>query len=182
MTSKDQIELEKTKVLQVYAIFGAALVLSVVPTIWGAVLSLIFGIGILVLAYYTRRKSEHGSLTENHMTYIIRTIWIGSAVALIFLTAGSLYLFFLVDNTPLLPCANNLLGLAQDPTSMTTESLKAIFAPCADGYLGLNFKVFIMSAVIVAVPVLIYFIARFIEGVSRAFKGYRLANPHKWFL
>jgi uncharacterized membrane protein len=39
----------------------------------------------------------------------------------------------------------------------------------------------ITAGVITILPGLVYFAVRFVRGLSRAIKGYRLAKPKAWF-
>lgn len=170
---------EKKNILQLYAIFGAALVLGVVPNATAAVLSLVFGVAVLATAYMTRAKVEAGSLSENHMTFIIRTIWIGTLFSAITMLIGSVYLFFNVDSMPMQPCANDILD--QSASLTDAAQLKALAAPCMESYLAVNQTVFLTTGAIVAVPVLVYFVVRYARGLSRALRGYRIAKPLHWF-
>lgn len=177
--SDDAINTEKKNVLRVYAAFGAALILSLVPTMFAAMFSLFLGTGVLVAAYIIRSKSDHGGLSENHMRFIIRTIWIGSLFALITTAIGSAYLFFNLDNTPLTPCLSGFLANAETITNL--NGLKGAFGGCYEPYWVINAHTFIKSGIIVALPILVYFAARYARGLSRAMNGYRVAKPLAWF-
>ena len=169
------------KILRLYAAFGAALVLSVVPFILAALLSMILIFGVLIAAYILRTDTTPGSLVENHMTFIIRTIWIGSFLALLTMTAGSIYLFQTIDNTPLDPCLQPLLDIRSGQTLIDPYAVFNILRGCFDNYWVANIKTFIISGSIAAGPVLLYFIVRYARGLARAMDGYRVANPHFWF-
>ena len=65
-------------VLNLYAALGASLILSVLPYMHAAALSLAFFTGVLIAAYVLRGKTENNSLIENHATFVIRTLWIGA--------------------------------------------------------------------------------------------------------
>ena len=177
--SDDKADIEKKNILNIYAAFGAALVLSIIPTMFAAFLSLILGLGVLIAAYMVRKNEEIGSLVENHMTFVIRTIWIGSFFALISTTIGSIYLFFNLDNTPLQPCLNTFLSVADSVQNFS--GLESVFGNCFEPYWFVNAKVFITSGIIVATPILVYFAARYARGLSRAMNGYRVSKPLSWF-
>ncbi|MCK5285054.1 MAG: hypothetical protein KAJ86_05650 [Alphaproteobacteria bacterium] len=168
---------EQKKILQFYIVFGVMLVLFLVPSLLAAIISIILFCGVTISAYLIRRNSEDGSLTHNHMTFIIRTIWIGSFFASLSMLVGGTYLFLEIDNTPLNPCIQSMLNSI--PSSI--NQLNAIIEPCANDYWIANKKVIIISSGIVAIPILAYFIMRYIRGISRARKGYRISNPKKWF-
>lgn len=176
----DQKETDEKKVVtQIYAAFGAALILSFVPFFSAATLSMILGMGVLIAAYVIRSRAQDDSLADNHMTFIIRTIWIGSFFALISTAIGAIYLYLNLDNEPLAPCVSDLMAGAQNLINM--GSLKDIFGDCYEPYWALNSRTFITSGVIVALPAVLYFSLRFIRGLSRAMNGYRVAKPLSWF-
>jgi len=168
---------ERPRILQLYGAFAAALVLSLLPFISAAVVSLVLFIGLLMWAYMMRARAEPESLTENHATYIIRTIWIGGFLALITLGAGSAYLLSMVNNEALEPCID---GFLKQPPAQDIAAMQAAFDPCFEAFMQENRMVFIISGTIAALPVLLYFAVRFIRGFWRARDGYRLANPKMW--
>lgn len=172
---------DQKKILQLYAAFGAALVLSVVPSVIAAFACLFFFLGVLIAAYIICTSAEEGSLAENHMTFVIRTIWIGSFLGLLSIIAGSIYLFYNVDNTTLDPCIQNFLAIGSGMQNMEIQALVGIFEPCLDNYLKINMRDLIIGGIISAGPILIYFIVRFTRGLSRALNSYRIANVRSWF-
>jgi uncharacterized membrane protein len=134
------------------------------------------------MAYAWRSDATQGSLLENHMTYIIRTIWVGSFLALITLAVAAIYLFKALDNTPLEPCINDLLGFMSLGDFSAIETLETqIGDKCLTPYLAKNFTPLVTSAIIGIGPVVIYFLFRFLRGYTRARNGYRLAKPRAWF-
>ena len=176
-----QTDPDQKKVLRLYAAFGAALALSVVPFVLAAFLSMVLFLGVLIAAYILRTGTEEGSLIENHMGFIIRTIWIGSFLALLTIVVASIYLFYGMDNTPLDPCIQHFLSIGPGTRVLELQAMTDIFRSCYGAYMDANLRIFIMSGVIAAGPVLIYFIARYARGISRAMNGYRIAKPENWF-
>jgi uncharacterized membrane protein len=178
------IDVNQKKIVRLYGAFGAGLVFSMVPLWSAALVSAVLVTGVLIIAYVLRTDAEHGSLSENHMTFIIRTIWIGSFLALITTAAASVYFFKALDNTPLQPCAEAILSMASgmsDPTAMERTIDNFMAMPCWATYWQKNLMIFIIGGVIAAGPILIYFIVRYVRGLTRAIKGYRVANPKAWF-
>ena len=171
---------DQRKVMQLYAAFGAALLLSVVPFILAAFTSAVLFMGVLIAAHILRAGTEHGSLLENHMTFVIRTIWIGSFLALITMSAASFYLFDRIDHTPLDPCIRSFLSVGQGAFTLDPQALMNIFKGCFHNYIAVNFQTFLISGLIAAVPILLYFIIRYARGLARAAGGYRIAHPEKW--
>lgn len=177
MTEKSQIEKERSRVLQLYGAFTAALVLSLLPFISAAIVSLVLFIGLLIATGIVRRRAAPDSLAENHAIYLIRTIWVGGLVALISLALGSAYMLSMIDNTALQPCIESFM---QNPGN-DLMAMKLLFEPCFDSYMSGNFLTFAISGVLAAGPILLYFAVRLVRGLMRAKDGYRLANPRMWF-
>ncbi|MCE7887289.1 MAG: hypothetical protein DYH13_07290 [Alphaproteobacteria bacterium PRO2] len=172
------------KIVRLYGAFGAGLVFSMVPLWSAAIVSAALILGVLIVAYVLRTDAEHGSLIENHMTFVIRTIWIGSLFALITTSAASVYFLKALDNAPLQPCAEMILSMASgmsDPTAMEKYINDFMSMPCWANYWQTNLMIFIIGGVIAAGPILIYFVVRYIRGLTRAMRGYRVANPKAWF-
>ncbi len=169
------------KIIRIYGLFGLSLLLSLVPNIPAACVSAALGLGVLVIAYVLRTGAEENSLLENHMTFIIRTIWIGSFFAMLAMFAASFYLLKTIDNTPLNPCIEKFLAMGAVLDMSNPESLMGIFSNCWAAYWSANMKAFIGGGVIAAGPVLFYFIVRYARGLSRAIRGYRVSNPRTWF-
>ncbi|MGB4107249.1 MAG: hypothetical protein WBK55_05585 [Alphaproteobacteria bacterium] len=172
--------IEQKKIIRIYAAFGAGLALSFAPFLVAALISGALVIGVLCIAYVLRTDTEQGSLTENHMTFIIRTIWIGSFLALITLTIASIYLFKVLNNTPLQPCLDQILSMA-DPAAIESFAMNFMGTTCWAEYWQTNLAAFIVAFIITAAPVLLYFAVRYVRGVTRAMRGYRVANPKSWF-
>ncbi len=172
---------EHNKVTQLYGAFGASLVLMLVPSVMVALAALLLFLGVLIAAYIIRSGAEKGSLCENHATFIIRTIWIGSFFSAITLSIACTYMVENIDNNPMLACAESILANAQ--TLMMSNDFMALanlVSPCMDNFLAANNQVLMISMAIAALPILLYFILRFSRGISRALKGYRVSNPKSW--
>ena len=173
---------EQKKVIHLYSAFAASLVLMLVPSAMVALAASVLFLGVLIAAYVMRKACEPGSLCENHATYIIRTIWIGSLFSVLTMAASSAYMLPNIDNTPLESCAQNLIsGAGNLAENEDMAGLVNIITPCMDDFMRINSHVFIIAMAITAIPVLLYFLLRFSRGLSRAIGGYRLANPKNWF-
>lgn len=179
MTNED--DPQQGKVIRIYGLFGLGLLLSLVPNMIVAGMSAILLLGVLVAAYILRKDAEDGSLLENHMTFIIRTIWVGSFLTLVTMAAGSFYLFKMLDHQPMLPCMQEFLNLGPMAAAYGMDHMLAIFNKCWEPYWRTNLTALIIGGTIAAGPVLVYFIGRFIRGLTRATRGYRLAKPKAWF-
>lgn len=165
---------DKRQVLNLYALFGVSLLLSLVPSTAVALISLIFLIGVFAYAYRLRARASSESLTENHAAFIIRTIWIATLLSIITLSAGSIYMIPNIDYAAFGPCQENLTN---------SEGFLDIYAaafPCINIFIEANLRLLTITALIVALPVVIYLIVRYVRGLSRAIKGYRISNPKSW--
>ncbi len=171
------------RIFNLYALFGAALLLGFLPNITAAFLSLLFFIILLVYAYAVRSGAQEDSLLDNHSTFVIRTIWIASLFMIVTTIIGSLYLVANIDYASFDPCAQSAASTL-NVESIESSNLNAVYgfmAPCMDGFIADNFPKLIISLIIAAgIPVL-YTLYRFFKGVARAVKGYRLADPKGWF-
>ncbi len=168
----------QSTILNLYAVFGVSMILSVMPYAAAAVLSLIFFLGLLIAAYVVRSDAAKDSLKDNHATFIIRTLWIAAFISIPTTLAAAAYMQFNIDYTAFDPCIESLAR--QSASWLETAPHMEIYAfvqPCVETFLEMNKREFIMTALIAGGPVLAYMAFRFIKGLSRAIRGYRLANP-----
>ncbi|MCB1580944.1 MAG: hypothetical protein KDJ32_08670 [Alphaproteobacteria bacterium] len=172
----------RKSVLNLYAALGASLILSVLPSVTAAGLSLVFFLGVLIAAYHMRGKVEEHSLIENHATFIIRTLWIGAFLTLPTMGLATAYMMSGIDYAPFEVCAQALAnkGVAWMESAGMME-VYGLVEPCVEGFITENKVLFINAVVIAGAPVVIYMTYRLIKGLSRASKGYRLAKPKGWF-
>ena len=179
MTEQDNPE--KKKLYNIYALFGVSLATSVIPTVSGAVLCLIFFTWLLIAAYRWRKTAEEHSLVHNHSVYIIRSIWIGVLISVVTMIVASLYMLGGIDYAAFNPCIDKITGYSIEALeAMGFAEFYPLAEPCVDGFISANYNILIVSVAIAAGPPLLYLSYRFIKGVSRAVKGYRLANPTSW--
>ncbi|MCB1721080.1 MAG: hypothetical protein H6860_06225 [Rhodospirillales bacterium] len=172
----------RKSVLNLYAALGASLILSVLPSVTAAGLSLVFFLGVLIAAYHMRRKVEEHSLIENHATFIIRTLWIGALFSLFTMGLATAHMMSGIDYTPFDACAQALASKgALWIESARMMEVYGLIEPCVEGFILGNKVLFINSVVIAGAPVVLYMTYRLIKGLSRASKGYRLAKPKGWF-
>ncbi|MBL4804335.1 MAG: hypothetical protein JKY71_05665 [Alphaproteobacteria bacterium] len=172
----------QSTILNLYAALGVSIILSVLPLASAALLSLLFFLGVLIAAYVVRGDSEKDGLRENHATYIIRTLWIAAFFSIPTALAATAYMQYHIDNTPFDPCfqdlANRGIGWLERADYM---DIYEIVQPCIQTYIDVNTTIFINAAIIGGGPILLYMAYRLARGVSRAIKGYRLANPRALF-
>jgi len=172
---------EQKKLYNLYALFGVSLVLCVLPYVSAAILCLVFFTWLLIAGYIIRGKAEEHSLVHNHTTFIIRSLWIGALISLITTCAASFYMFGSLDYAAFQPCADTLVGMgAGAMDSMGFKQFYDLAQPCIHDFIAFNHNTLMVAVGIGAAPPLIYMAYRFIKGVSRATKGYRLADPKSW--
>ena len=173
---------EQKRILNLYGLFGASIVVSVLPYAQAAILSIIFFTVLLVMGYVFKNKAEPESLQHNHALYIVRTLWITAFFSLITTTLGSIYMMSGIDYTPFQPCADDLAGLGLEAVEgMGVMEIYAYVEPCVGFFIEGNWTLLMNTMIITAMPLFIYIGYRFAKGLGRAMKGYRLANPQSWF-
>jgi uncharacterized membrane protein len=182
MSEAENTDIEQKRVVNLYGLFGASLVLSLFPYMTAVVLSTIFFIALLFMAYGMRRGVEVESLQENHATYIIRTLWIAAFFSLITMAAASVYMLSGIDYAPFVPCTDQIASMGLDQLEAAgVKDLYPIIEPCVESFVEQNHTLLVNCTVIAGVPILVYMAYRFTRGLMRAAKGYRLAKPKSWF-
>ena len=173
---------EKKSVLNLYALLGVSLILSILPSMPAAVLSLLFFLGLLITAYKVRKKAEDKSYEENHATFIIRTLWIGAFLSLITMAAATVYMMANIDYSLFNPCTDSLVNKgAEWLESASFSDVYPLVQPCIEGFVHAN-RTLLMNCVLIAGgPVIAYMGYRLLKGVVRAKEGYRIANEKGWF-
>ncbi|MGH1397917.1 MAG: hypothetical protein ACRBCT_01755 [Alphaproteobacteria bacterium] len=172
---------EQKTIYNIYGLFGVTLALSIVPTISAASICLVFFLVTLIAAYVLRGRAEENSLIENHMTYVIRTVWIVSLLSVVTVGLATLYMLPRIDYTAFQSCADAIAGQGVAALeAMGMAELQALTQPCVSDFVNMNHNTLLMAALIGGVPLILYMGYRFAKGVSRAAKGYRLANPKSW--
>mgnify|MGYP001410192685 CR=1 FL=1 len=177
LTPEHDPDPQRKTVLNLYAALAVSIILTFMPNTIMAIVSLVFVIGVLVASYSIRKKAEPESLAENHATYIIRTIWIASFISVITLGIGAVILLNDIDYSAFGGCPIDLEFAA----SADYMQLWEVMQPCYDTFITDNWNILIISGAITILPILLYLVIRFVKGLSRAIKGYRIANPKAWF-
>ena len=174
---------DRGMILFIYGLFGLSIILTLIPNVIVAGLSLVALLLTMILTYMFRARRPEDSLMHNHMVFIIRTIWIGGFLMIFTLIAGAGIMLYGINNAPLQPCIDKFIGSVNpDTISMNdVKSMSDIFGACMNSYIGVNWITFLISGVVAAGPILLYFFVRFARGMGRAISGYRLANPQAWF-
>ena len=172
---------EQKPLLNLYAAFGVSLILSVLPYMSAAILSLVFFVGVLIGAYAMRKNSEEFSLMENHTTFMIRTLWIAALLSLITTGVATAYMLGGIDYSTFEPCAQTLAN--KGTAWIEHAGMMAVYGviePCVENFLDFNHTVLMNSLIIAGGPPILYMVYRMAKGLGRAMKGYRLSNPKSW--
>ncbi|MCB9989838.1 MAG: hypothetical protein H6867_00480 [Rhodospirillales bacterium] len=166
---------EQKTVTNIYAMLTVSLLMSFVPMVSAAVLATIMFLGVMLYAYHVRSKAEPTSLATNHMSFIIRSIWIASFFALFTMSAACVYILSVYDPSAVQACADRMMSMSSEAAMM--DAMK----PCMDEFMSANMAYFINGIVIGAGPIVIYFVYRLAKGLSRALKGHRIGDVKNWF-
>jgi uncharacterized membrane protein len=176
---------EEKKVLQVYGMLAAALLLMLIPHVTACAVALLLLTGALAAAYAARKKAAENSLVADHMNFIIRTVWLGTFMAMLTTTVASVYMLQIADLSPLQPCANQLadmmLGNSNPENAPDYMKMTAVVTPCVPPFVDTNRMVFINALMIAALLPMAYFAWRMAKGLNRALRGHRMGDGHKWF-
>lgn len=173
-------EQQKSKDLKVihnlYAALTVSIILAFAPSMAIQTLSTILFTGVFIAAYIFRGLAEETTLAWNHITYLIRTIWIGSLFLTIAIIAGATWFYQVGDHSLISLYMQQVSdGMANGYTNnYDVHSLSR-------DYLDENKEVLVPIAITCAVPCLLYIAYRIVKGLSRALKGYRLKNLDSWF-
>ena len=172
---------EKT-ILRVYGAFAATLIFMLIPHVGMCIIAILLMLGTTIAAYAVRRKAEPGSLAADHMTFIIRTIWIGSGLAAITTAMASYYMFMTAE---LLTLSNCIISTGENfATRPYSEydyfAFEKDMMRCIQDFTNDNSSVLFVSLLIAEGAPMLYFTYRLAKGLSRARKGHRLGNVKSW--
>lgn len=181
----DHTDPEQKPTLMFYGIFGTGVIMTLVPALFAAIFALVIITGVLIAAYAARKSAETGGLLENHLTFIIRTIWIASLFAFFTTIIATVYMMQNIDYTPIYVCMERTLNITQQilltaDTQKLMQIGQQIAQFCMPDFVGANFKVFMNATLIAGAPILAYVLMRFTRGFSRALRGYRMPKPRSW--
>lgn len=164
---------EQKVITNIYAALCVSLVMSFLPMMTAAGLALIMFMGVLTASYVLRGRTAHDSLIADHMTFIIRTVWISGFLSLTTMTAAGLYIAKVVNPSEIMSCVTG--DLPSD-----TRAIMAMIQPCMPAFLSSNMLPLINALLLGAGPVVIYMVYRIVKGLSRALKGHRIGDVKNW--
>ena len=166
------MEKQKKTINTLYFILILSTILSFVPESIAQTVSLVLVIVVLIAAYMYRSKDSQDGLLYNHMTYMIGTIWIGTGFIVLGSLITGLWVYLQGDQSVILNAISQIeAGIV--PSEAQMEGY-------VSDYIDSN-KALLMKASLVAIgPAILYFVYRVGNGIGRASKGYRIANPKSW--
>ena len=160
MTVKNMNQ-EQKSIMMVYAIIIASMLVGFIPHAFAALAAIILFTAALVTAYSQRRRAAAGTLTRDHMRFIIRTIWASGGIGFFAIIAASIYILGNFDPAPVQGCADQMISFGDS----------AVVESCLKEFVDLNFNVFVIGTIIGAAPLVGYLLWRMGYGLSRLFKG-----------
>ncbi|MBI4031509.1 MAG: hypothetical protein HY370_07500 [Proteobacteria bacterium] len=159
---------DRETILTAYGLFAAMMAASFIPAAWAVMTATILYFIALAYPYYARKRAAAGGLTENHMTYIIRTIWIASLVAVATVAAGVCYVLALYDPSSINECTQNLMN-----GGMNAEA-------CIADFMNANRSVLYSGGFIAVGPIAFYCLWRLFRGARKALNMLPLQNVNAW--
>ena len=158
-------EIKKCKTLYLALIIST--IMMVVPLSATNIFAGAIWLCLVITAYYLRTGSGEYSLLRDHTTYIIRTFWIANLFLVLTSILSAAYLLNQLNNgqidlAPLEPCVNG-----------------GNVADCSLAFNNSNRQIFVNSALIAIVPVIMYLLFRYIRGWRQISKGEMVNNSVK---
>lgn len=160
-------------ILRLYAAMAAAVVLQCLPVPVLQIVGVVLMLGALGRVYSLRRGADPESLVFNHMTFLIRTVWISALFLLAGFAGASVWFYQVADHST--------IHAAVDSVSSGAIFDEAQIVGVLETYKDANLRLLILASVFAAAPAVLYFMFRTVKGLSRAARGYRIASPKGWF-
>ncbi len=163
---------QKTITNALYVALVVSSITGFMPMASVQLLSLVLVSLVLMLAYMFRGQTDKDTLLYNHMTYMIGTIWISSIFFVISLLIVGYWVYAQGDATVI----DNAIANIDNGVMLNEEELNQI----GRDYIDTNLKLLITASTVAVGPSILYLVYRLANGFSRAWKGYRIANPKSW--
>lgn len=173
MTDEQHIPEGNQAILTVYGLLCTALVFSMIPILPIFITGTFLFPFVLVLAWMLRFGKGTDTLIYNHMIYISRTIWMFSLLLAITSSIAGFLVMTGADNS----AYQNVINDMMNGVSYSYDQMYDVMIT----YIKANMGLMICAVALCTVPTLGYMAYRLARGMSRAFKGYRLAKPQAWF-
>ena len=175
---------EQNNIVMLYGALWATIILLLIPKMAFAIVGSILLIILLIVSYIIKKKSSNDSLSHNHTSFIIRTIWFGAFILpVITITIAIIYLMPNYDPYAMSPCGIELAEyLSTHPADTSMNTLYGYIYPCMEGFMRDNGNVFLTSGLIAALPVLIYLVYRLLKGTIFSLKNKLITKPKSWII
>lgn len=168
------MEKNRNSVLAFYAALSAVVIFCSLPNFQLQNIGYTLVTVALLLAYIARAYwPKNESFEENHMTFVIRTIWVYS----LFVFFGILGAGMMIGQNGNTDALNPML----DAMASGVQPAEADLESWMRQYYIDNESLILNQSRIWLCPAQIYLVWRILRGGERAFKGYRLARPKSWF-
>ena len=128
---------------------------------------------LLVVLYLVRGAGNTDSLTDNHTSFLITSLWVFGLLSVIGTAAAGILVTNDADPSALLP----MMGMMRGETPVDEAALMAAL----ETYLHDNHDIMLKSLRVCLFPAELYLIYRATRGLVRAVKLYRIARPRLWF-
>ncbi|PCJ99381.1 MAG: hypothetical protein COA45_04905 [Zetaproteobacteria bacterium] len=162
---KTKLTKEQKKILTFYIVFFTSIFISLIPVNIASIFAIMICVCTLSALYSVRSTAEEDGLTENHMTYLIKTFWYANLYIVIASLGSLLYLTIFVNYIALQPCVS---AISDHWTYIirqgTFELISKIMKPCGVDFYNKNQHHLIIAAFIAFSPSLFYLLLRCIKG------------------
>ncbi len=169
---------EASLICNIYAAMVVVLSIMFVPIKEIMAVSFILLILLPISLYVIRGRYEAGSLVENHMSYLIKTFWVGGLFLTIGFIIACIWFWNIGDHSQLFTFLDNHM-YGQYGTDITAVIMA--YEQMMIEYMNDNISNLIFISVISLIPGVAYIIYRVAKGLTKAIKGYRIGNDKGWF-
>lgn len=165
-------------VKNIYAGLVAITCLQFVPIMSIMIVSSIILMVLFGAFYVYRSKYGKGSLVENHMTYLIRTFWIGSLYLTIATILAVIIFWYYGDHSYLFDFIEDY---RDGEFGVNVAAMLAAYNQMIINYSVDNKSIMIIVSLIAIVPGVGFMVYRVAKGMVRAMKGHILKDKNSWF-
>ena len=168
---------EHKTVMMVYAMLWLLLVFGLLPGTVCFVLALLMFTLVPMTAAHIRRRAVANSLSANHMTWVIRTVGISAALAVVMAFVGVAYILMHVDFSMLMDCAS---GIMEKNDVLADAEIQLLSSSCLDDFVTANVHILGTASLIAEGPFALYVLWRLAKGLIRAHRDERIINVTRW--
>ncbi len=169
------------KIITLYAAFAATIILTCLPHVWAAGLSLVTLLGVMIYGYRLKKQGSLSDFVPSHAAFIIGTIWASGILSVISMSAASFYMLPAIDHAPFEPCTQTIANQSIEFLEKAGfDDIWPLAQPCMDAFIAANMPLLINSALIAILPLALYILWRLGRGLPRAFKSQAMPKPDSW--